>query len=537
MTPGASRRSGVCGGPRACVARYANSDKVARHGHDDRQPERQRYRCTTQARFDDLTDTIFAGHHQPLRIWILCPYFMGLNLSNHQVVPELDLNVGDVQVMTARLRASIMAARPVEMLKGVVEYLAGEAALLSCSLRVRAQRQVSGQSFTRSPVGRSAAHHSETRLEPSCLQSGGQKEGCMKEEVSQPPPEVHDLLRRLQMVEQECEQMRVLLENAQEQVQHHARMCDELEHQLHRSRTENLRLASTVGQRDAELASLRPNQRKHRHDAADPHPALGATVEELHTALEELQATSDELAQSNLLLFQANEQLERRVAERTAELEHSSQALRRGLEERELLLREVHHRVRNNMQTIVALLRLQARRLAPETRGSFGDVLTRIQSMALAHELLHDAADLSRIDFGRCLEDLAARLFRAHQAQPDRVQFDVFATPRVLDLDTATSLALIVSEAVSNALRHAFPEGRIGRIRIAYEEADAASRLIIRDDGIGLPADLEACTGKGLGFTLMRALARQIGADLRIDTAKGTTVMVLMPDRETALAG
>jgi len=98
------------------------SDKVARHGHDDRQPERQRYRCTAcQARFDDLTDTIFAGHHQPLRIWILCLYFMGLNLSNQQVARELDLNVGDVQAMTERLRAGIMAARPAEILKGVVE--------------------------------------------------------------------------------------------------------------------------------------------------------------------------------------------------------------------------------------------------------------------------------------------------------------------------------------------------------------------------------------------------------------------------------
>lgn len=98
------------------------SDKVARDGHDDRQPERQRYRCTAcQGRFDDLTGTIFAGHHQPLRIWILCLYFMGLNLSNQQVARELDLNVGDVQGMTEQLRAGILAARPAEILAGVVE--------------------------------------------------------------------------------------------------------------------------------------------------------------------------------------------------------------------------------------------------------------------------------------------------------------------------------------------------------------------------------------------------------------------------------
>ncbi len=85
---------------------------MTRHGHDERQRHRQRYRCMAcQARFDDLTDTIFAGHHQPLRIWILCLYFMGLNLSNQQIAGELDLNVGDVQAMTEQLRAGILAGQ------------------------------------------------------------------------------------------------------------------------------------------------------------------------------------------------------------------------------------------------------------------------------------------------------------------------------------------------------------------------------------------------------------------------------------------
>jgi transposase-like protein len=98
------------------------SEKVARHGHDDRPRERQRDRCTAcLARFDDLTGTLFAGHHQPLRVWILCLYLMGLNLSNQQIAQELDLNTGDVQVMTDQLRAGILAARPAEVLDGVVE--------------------------------------------------------------------------------------------------------------------------------------------------------------------------------------------------------------------------------------------------------------------------------------------------------------------------------------------------------------------------------------------------------------------------------
>jgi len=98
------------------------SDKVARHGHNERQRNRQRYRCPAcQARFDDLTGTIFAGHHQPLRVWILCLYFMGLNLSNQQIAQELDLNIGDVQAMTEQLRAGILTARLAEVLEGVVE--------------------------------------------------------------------------------------------------------------------------------------------------------------------------------------------------------------------------------------------------------------------------------------------------------------------------------------------------------------------------------------------------------------------------------
>src|ERR1700742_121636 len=96
--------------------------EVTKDGRDDTQPERQLYQCHgCRKRFDDLTDTIFAGHHQPLRLWILCLYFMGLNLSNRQIARELDLNVGDVQAMTEQLRTGILAARPAEVLEGVVE--------------------------------------------------------------------------------------------------------------------------------------------------------------------------------------------------------------------------------------------------------------------------------------------------------------------------------------------------------------------------------------------------------------------------------
>ena len=101
---------------------HCDSAHVTRQGHDDTQTHRQRYDCSScHRRFDDLTDTIFAGHHQPLRVWVLCLYFMGLNLSNEQIAQELDLNPDDTLRMTSQLREGIVQRRPVVSLKGEVE--------------------------------------------------------------------------------------------------------------------------------------------------------------------------------------------------------------------------------------------------------------------------------------------------------------------------------------------------------------------------------------------------------------------------------
>lgn len=108
--------------PDGVTCPHCASKDIARDGRDDARPERQRYLCRgCHRRFDDLTDTIFAGHHQPLKTWILCLYLMGLNLSNQQIAAELDLNRGDVQEMTTQLRAGVVARRPPVTLTGEVE--------------------------------------------------------------------------------------------------------------------------------------------------------------------------------------------------------------------------------------------------------------------------------------------------------------------------------------------------------------------------------------------------------------------------------
>src|ERR671928_867591 len=108
--------------PEGVCCPTCDSRTVVRDGSDDTQPQRQRYRCKTCAgRFDDLTGTVLAGHHQPLRVWVLCLYFMGLNLSNRQIAAELGLNGSDVQVMTEQLRRGLLAKVPAARLEGEVE--------------------------------------------------------------------------------------------------------------------------------------------------------------------------------------------------------------------------------------------------------------------------------------------------------------------------------------------------------------------------------------------------------------------------------
>ena len=108
--------------PESVSCPYCGSEQITKQGKDDTQPERQRYGCKAcQRKFDDLTHTVFAGHHQPLKIWVLCLYFMGLNLSNAQIARELDLNENDVQQMTQQLRSGIVDKKPEIILEGEVE--------------------------------------------------------------------------------------------------------------------------------------------------------------------------------------------------------------------------------------------------------------------------------------------------------------------------------------------------------------------------------------------------------------------------------
>ncbi|CAO3376796.1 sensor histidine kinase [Azospirillum argentinense] len=244
--------------------------------------------------------------------------------------------------------------------------------------------------------------------------------------------------------------------------------------------------------------------------------------------------------QAENALQHAYDTLEERVHQRTAELEQTNAQLETAVTDKEVLLKEVQHRVKNNLQVICSLLRLQAARIDEPARRAFDESLRRIQCMSLMQELLYRSDQPARIDFADYLRQLCDGLVRS--TNPTGARLTVNAPqPWSLDVDQATPLALIASELVSNALLHAFPLGHPGTITVELlPEGEEGMRMVVRDDGTGLPPDPSAAQSRagekrqsGLGLVLVRALAQQAGAAVTIDRqpdgGPGTRFIVSVP--------
>jgi len=200
-----------------------------------------------------------------------------------------------------------------------------------------------------------------------------------------------------------------------------------------------------------------------------------------------------------------------------------------SLTEKELLLREIHHRVKNNMQVIVSLLRLQSATIRdPEVLSAFSRCADRVMAMAVVHEKLHGSDNLSSISCSNFVDGLVEALAAAHGADPSRITTDVGEVP--LCLDSAVPLGLIITELASNALTHAFPDGQSGTIALGLNpEGDGGEvKLTVFDNGIGLPEVDAASEGGTLGLVLVEQLVKQqLGGTIAIDSEAGTAVTII----------
>jgi PAS domain S-box-containing protein len=198
--------------------------------------------------------------------------------------------------------------------------------------------------------------------------------------------------------------------------------------------------------------------------------------------------------------------------------------LRGSLREKELLLKEVHHRVKNNLQVISSLLNLQAQHLPdPAQRNIFTDSQSRVQSIALVHEKLYQSKDLANIDCEQYVQTLVDGLFHAQNYSERGIHHTIEVGGAHLPVDAAIPCGLIINELVTNALKHAFPTGRPGRVRVSLKPGqDESMELVVEDDGRGLPEDIDPRKTTSLGLDLVFTFAEQLDAKVEIERSHGT---------------
>jgi PAS domain S-box-containing protein len=206
------------------------------------------------------------------------------------------------------------------------------------------------------------------------------------------------------------------------------------------------------------------------------------------------------------------------------ESRQAAEKLKVSLEEKEVLLKEIHHRVKNNMQIISSLLRLQAANIKDEKiHEVFNEVHGRIRSMSLLYEMLYQSKDLARVDFAEYIKRLTSHLISMHKAKMTAPSLRLGVSDVHLDIKRAIPCGLIITELISNSLKHAFPNGKKGEIVVEmHPNKGEKYRLVVSDNGVGFPEGLDFRQTKSLGMRLVVDLVSQLNGTIELRREKGT---------------
>jgi two-component sensor histidine kinase len=272
-----------------------------------------------------------------------------------------------------------------------------------------------------------------------------------------------------------------------------------------------------------------PDRRALQPDRMQAEVLLRAS--EVARANEKLKGAQKTLELRERELALLNQSLEERVRERTFELQASNERLASEMQEKVTLLSEIHHRVKNNLQIISSLLDLQSMQVTdPKVRAMLQNGMHRIQSMALIHQTLYQSKEFARVAFDEVLNTVASNVASSCGIDENRIQLEIRTAPLKLPISTAIPCGLIVNELITNALKHAFPEGRGGTICVELREAgEHAAELSVSDDGIGLPAEAAVDVSRTLGLELITILTEQLGGTLSIERANPTCFRIRFP--------
>ena len=242
-----------------------------------------------------------------------------------------------------------------------------------------------------------------------------------------------------------------------------------------------------------------------------------------------------------------NKNLEKLVRERTLELENTNvnlkneiserlkaeEYIKKQLQEKEVLLKEIHHRVKNNMQVIVSILNLQSSFVNDKkVLDILQDSQSRIKTMALIHEKLYQTKDLSNINFSEYISNLTKYLFDSYKTTKQQVEYDILIDPFPISIDTTISLGLITNEIVSNSFKYAFSDRTKCKIEVLLKKYDDKNLVLsIKDNGKGLPPELDYKNTKSLGLQLVCMLTEQVHGKLEVKSSdKGTLVSIIFPN-------
>ena len=279
---------------------------------------------------------------------------------------------------------------------------------------------------------------------------------------------------------------------------------------------------------------------------------------EMRTSQVERTFTDHEISLAHLLANQAasaieNANLYERAQQEIGRRMEAEERMKASLKEKEVLLKEIHHRVKNNLQVVSSLLYLQSETINdPDMLGLLQDSQNRVRSMALVHERLYQAEDLSRIDFPEYVRELASHLIKSYSVDISAISLSIDAGDIALDVDTAVPCGLIVNELISNSLKHAFPADPVretdrldparhqaggtawdtrgvqrGAIHIELRSGDNGQmQLVVGDNGVGFPEDMDFRNTESLGLLLVNSLVRQLKGTIELHRDAGTAFKI-----------
>ena len=219
----------------------------------------------------------------------------------------------------------------------------------------------------------------------------------------------------------------------------------------------------------------------------------------------------------------------------------ANQELSDANQEKEVLLKEIHHRVKNNLQVISSLLNLQVSHVRDEAaRTILRECQNRIKSIAIVHEKLYQSPNLANIDLAEYIRSLTSHLFRTFLVDPDSIRMKIAVAQVSLDVDLAIPCCLIINELVTNSLKYAFPNKQSGEINIAIKRNGAADDhsgaaqyiLVVGDDGVGFPPHIDYLNTVSLGMQLVLTFVEQLGGTINMDNNRGTTFTIRFKDSE-----